>query len=99
MSTDTYPALAAIPKTRRTILQHIKKHGELPTDEIATRLEISTQGTRQHLLALERDGLITHLERRDGLGRPKYYYALTLAGDMLFPRNYADLTNEILKYV
>jgi DeoR family suf operon transcriptional repressor len=99
VTTDLAPALASIPETRRTILQHIKMRGEAPTERIAARLEISLQGTRQHLLALERDGLIAHVEQRDGVGRPKFAYFLTPAGELLFPRNYADLTNEILEYV
>lgn len=96
-STDT--ALAGLPPTRRRIVEHIKKSGDSRAEEIATRIGISVQGTRQHLTVLERDGLILHRERRDGLGRPKYLYALTPAGDTLFPRAYAALTNELLEYV
>lgn len=93
------PALDRLPGTRRRIVEEIKKGGEVPAEAIASHVGISVQGTRQHLVALERDGLIAHGERRDGLGRPKYLYALTPAGDALFPRNYADLTNELLEYV
>ncbi len=32
-------------------------------------------------------------------GRPKFVYSLTPLGDGLFPRNYAELTNELLQYV
>lgn len=97
--TTTRSALGNLPATRRKILEMIKKAGEARAEEIAGNLGISVQGTRQHLTALERDGLIDHQERRDGLGRPKYVFALTAAGDALFPRNYADLTNELLEYV
>ncbi len=34
-----------------------------------------------------------------GAGRPKYIYYLTPTADNLFPRNYVDLTNELLEYV
>ncbi|GAC1329575.1 MAG: transcriptional regulator [Chloroflexota bacterium] len=91
--------LAALPVTRRHILQHIKKHGTARTDEIARAVGITVQGTRQHLTALERDGMLLHREERDGHGRPKYVYELTQQGDTLFPRRYADLTNELLHYV
>jgi|SRR5947209_2352809 len=97
--TITRSALGNLPVTRRKILELIKKSGESRAEEIAGNLGISIQGTRQHLTTLERDGLVTHHERRDGLGRPKYLFALTSAGDALFPRNYADLTNELLEYV
>jgi len=99
MNTSVPQPLTALPETRRQILRHIKKRGEAPTEEIAAELGITLQGTRQQLTALERDGLIAHREQRDGLGRPKYLYALTPEGDTLFPRRYADLTNELLHYV
>lgn len=99
MTSSVPQALAALPATRRLILQHIKKSGEARTEGIAAAAEISLQGARQHLTALERDGLIEHREQRDGQGRPKYVYELTPQGDALFPRRYADLTNELLGYV
>ncbi|MBV9282418.1 MAG: helix-turn-helix domain-containing protein [Chloroflexi bacterium] len=91
--------LAALPETRRRILQHIKRRGEARTEEIAGEIGISLQGARQQLTALERDGLVDHREQRDGLGRPRYLFALTPQGEALFPRRYADLTNELLGYV
>ena len=60
---------------------------------------MTLSGTRQHLTALERDGLVAHSDLRDGRGRPKYLYYLTPMADNLFPRNYVDLTNELLEYV
>ena len=89
----------SLPPTRRQILQHLKKRGEARTEDISSAVGITVQGARQQLTALERDGLVGHREQRDGLGRPKYIYALTPQGDTLFPRRYADLTNELLGYV
>jgi DeoR family suf operon transcriptional repressor len=99
VTASSQPALANVPSTRRKILESIKRRGEARAEEIASGLSISVQGIRQHLTALERDGLIGHHERRDGLGRPKYVFTLTPEGDALFPRNYAELTNELLEYV
>jgi DeoR family suf operon transcriptional repressor len=91
--------LASLPDTRRAILQHIKKQGESSAEAIASACAITVSGARQHLVALERDGLIAHREERDGPGRPRHLFSLTPAGDALFPRNYANLTNELLEYV
>jgi DeoR family suf operon transcriptional repressor len=99
VSIAAHPALGSMPTTRQEIVRCLKRRGEAPTEEIATQLGITLQGTRQHLTGLERDGLISHREQRDGLGRPKYIYSLTPNGDALFPRNYAGLTNELLEYV
>ena len=99
MSTTANPALANIPQSRRQILEHIKRRGEAGTDEIAATVGITLSGARQHLTALERDGLLAHRPTRLGPGRPRHLYALTAAGDALFPRNYVELTNELLEYV
>lgn len=99
MSVTVTSALESLPAARRGLLRHIKLRGEAGAESIAAALGITVSGTRQHLSALERDGLVTHRERREGPGRPKHVYALTAAGDALFPRNYAELTNELLEYV
>src|SRR5579862_2027980 len=99
MSTTTALALASLPETRRAMLEHIKKQGEAGVESIAAAAGITIAGARQHLVALERDGLVTHREVRTGPGRPRHLHALTPAGDGLFPRNYAGLTNELLEYV
>ena len=93
------PALASLPESRRQILVHVKRRGEADADAIAEHVGITPSGARQHLTALERDGLLTHRRIGLGPGRPKHLYVLTAAGDALFPRNYVDLTNELLEYV
>lgn len=99
MPTELHPALSAMPETRRQILTLLKKRGSARAEEIAGAIGVTVSGTRQHMTALERDGLIAHADVRDGRGRPKYLYYLTPLADALFPRNYADLTNELLEYV
>jgi DeoR family suf operon transcriptional repressor len=92
-------ALASLPETRRQILELLKRRGEADTEVIAVTLGITPSGARQHLTALAHDGLITHRADRSGPGRPRHLHALTAAGDALFPRNYVELTNELLEYV
>ena len=92
-------ALAAFPETRRQILALLKRDSTADTERLAELTGITISGARQHLTALERDGLITHQRERRGAGRPRHSYALTPAGDALFPRHYGALTNELLTYV
>ena len=99
MPTEIHPALVDMPETRRQILLFLKKGGTARSEAIADAVGVTVSGTRQHLTALERDGLIAHTDVRDGRGRPKYVYYLTPTADNLFPRNYVDLTNELLEYV
>jgi DeoR family suf operon transcriptional repressor len=93
------PALATLPESRRLILEHVKRRGEADAETVAGHLSITLSGARQQLVALERDGLLRHQTARLGPGRPKHRYTLTAAGDALFPRAYAELTNELLEYV
>ena len=99
MSSTATPALDSLPESRRRILELVKRRGEADAEVIAARLGITLSGTRQLLAALERDGLVGHRRVPAGAGRPKHVYALTPAGDALFPRNYVDLANELLDYV
>jgi DeoR family suf operon transcriptional repressor len=101
MSTSTAEsrALASLPESRRRILEHVKRHGEAAAEGIAADLGITLSGVRQHLASLERDGLLEHRAQRGTAGRPKHLFTLTATGDALFPRAYAELTNELLDYV
>ncbi|HEU0115200.1 MAG TPA: helix-turn-helix domain-containing protein [Thermomicrobiales bacterium] len=99
MSASANQALASLPESRRRILEHVKRRGESVAEAIAAELGVTPSGVRQHLTALERDGLLAHRAARGAAGRPKHLYALTPAGDALFPRAYAELTNELLDYV
>lgn len=92
-------ALNSLPETRRRILEQIKRGGETTADAIASELGVTLSGARQTLTTLEREGLLTHTPERGGPGRPRHVYTLTPAGDALFPRTYAELTNELLEYV
>jgi DeoR family suf operon transcriptional repressor len=99
MSPASHPALTALPVTKRALLNHLKKRGDLSADELASSLDMTVSGVRQQLSALQRDGLVAFDEVRSGPGRPRYVYRLTSAADGLYPRAYAEITNELLEYV
>ena len=92
-------ALDNLPATRRKLLEYLKREDGATSDAIAAALGITASAARQHLSALTTDGLIQFERERIGPGRPTHRYSLTTAGDALFPRNYVDLTNELLGYV
>jgi DeoR family suf operon transcriptional repressor len=94
-----HPALATLPPTRRAVLEHLKRHGEETVEALAAGVAITVSGMRQHLTALERDGLVVYRSERTGPGRPKHRYRLTPTASALFPRAYAELTNELLTYL
>jgi DeoR family suf operon transcriptional repressor len=99
MSPAEHPALSAVPLTRRALLNSLKKRGALTAAVLAQDLDLTVSGVRQHLTALQRDGLVAHDVIRVGPGRPRHFYKLTAAADALYPRAYAEITNELLTYV
>jgi predicted ArsR family transcriptional regulator len=91
-----------LPETRRSILLSVKRNGAQNAAELSAHLRISIEGIRQHLVSLEKDGL---LERRMNRttnpsgGRPTFQYALTSDGENLFPKHYDKLAIEIIDTV
>lgn len=94
-----HPSLASLPPTRRTLLNALKKSGEMGVEDLARLAELTVSAVRQQLTGLQRDGLVAVRQKRTGPGRPRHQYRLTAAADALYPRAYAELTNELLDYV
>ena len=83
--------------SRGAILGFLKRRGEGAVGEVAAHLRISYEGARQQLAQLEKQGLVekrTRAPRR--AGRPLARYALSRAGDHLFPKRYDALTVELI---
>lgn len=98
-STREDAPLATLPSTRRAILLSIKRNGSMTVQDLAADLGITPSGVRQHLRRLFEDGLVTYHSESDGRGRPLHRYALSMAGESLFPKRYGDLTTELLGYL
>jgi predicted ArsR family transcriptional regulator len=78
----------------------LKNKSGMTVGEIAGRLRITRNAVRQHLAALESDGLITAGATRPSGGRPQQLYVLTAKGKEAFPRHYswfAQLALEAIK--
>lgn len=87
---------------RRAVLYAVRRRGEATADVVAEQLGITASGARQHLTALVAAGLVESDERRGPSGRrgrPQLTYAATAAADVLFPKAYGELTNDILGYL
>jgi predicted ArsR family transcriptional regulator len=82
--------------TRKVLLTLMKTKGLLSVNDMAKELGITEMAIRRHLHALERDGLIAAKLTRQAMGRPMYLYSLTLLADDLFPKNYHNLTLDLL---
>jgi predicted ArsR family transcriptional regulator len=83
--------------TRRNIILLLKKNGGMSIDDLSKLIEITPMGIRQHLLALEKKGVVTYISRRRGIGRPGFVYMLTDAAGDLFPNAYDAFSLGILR--
>jgi predicted ArsR family transcriptional regulator len=83
--------------TREKIIMLLKKRGPMPIDDLSRELNITSMGIRQHLLSLERRGLIDYVTKKQGIGRPAFLYKLTERADDLFPKTYHKFIINMFK--
>jgi predicted ArsR family transcriptional regulator len=91
-----------IPVGRRAVLYAVRRIGDATVEDVAADLGITVSGARQHLSSLAEHGLVEMVEIRDDpprRGRPRLAYHVSDVGDLLFPKAYGALTNELLGYV
>jgi predicted ArsR family transcriptional regulator len=88
-----------LKSTTDEILFLLKTRGPSRTGEVAERLGISRQGSRQQLERLVVEGLVTSETRTGGVGRPRRHWSLTAKGHARFPDSHAQMTVELLKAV
>lgn len=75
-----------------TLLQH----GGQTADDIASKLGVTTNAVREHLAALERDGLVQRTGRRPGTTRPSQIFELTLEVEQLLSQAYIPFLTELV---
>jgi predicted ArsR family transcriptional regulator len=97
MSAKTQPGSER--KTRRAIAKLLKTDGPIDSSQLAERLGLTAMAVRQHLYALQREGLVTHEARPVPIGRPAKFWRLTREADALFPEAYAELSVALINSV
>ncbi|WP_240695749.1 metalloregulator ArsR/SmtB family transcription factor [Candidatus Chloroploca sp. Khr17] len=85
--------------TRRSILQLLRRYGEMTALELSEHLGIGAVGIRQHLAILERDKLVSVSGLRRQIGRPSNLYVLTPEAEARFPKQYDRLVLDLLQYL
>ena len=86
-------------KTRRAITKLLKTEGPIDSAALAERLGLTAMAVRQHLYALQREGLVSAEERPVPIGRPAKFWRLTRDADRLFPEAYAELSVALIDSV
>jgi len=85
--------------TRNSIIQLLKRSNGLSIEELSKIINITPMGVRQHLLSLEKKGVVTYISKKHGIGRPGFVYMLTKSADALFPKSYDKFAIEILNNI
>jgi predicted ArsR family transcriptional regulator len=97
---DKTNAIDHLGPTQRRLLQCLLQQPEgLSVERLATELGFTPGAVRQHLAALERDGLVQRAGQQPTKGRPERLYTLTPRGREGFPRRYRDLAESLLEEV
>ncbi len=66
--------------TADTLLLELKTRGPAKTGDLAARIGITRQATRDHLDKLAAEGLVAHVTSPAGVGRPRLTWSLTAKG-------------------
>lgn len=85
---------------QKQLLQRLLKDKTgLTVDELSQELKITRNAVRQHLAALESDGLVALGTTRPSGGRPQQLYVLTAKGKEVFPRHYSWFAQLVVESV
>jgi predicted ArsR family transcriptional regulator len=83
--------------TRTEMLRLLRRSPQTITS-LAGALRLTDNAVRTHVAALERDGIVEHVgTQRDTGGKPARVYALTTAGEELFPKAYALVLGTLVE--
>ena len=96
---DTERSVAGFRGLQRRLLVALKKAQPVTVKELATQFGITANALRRHLKALENAGLVHYRPEVRGVGGPQFAYALSEAGEALFPRAYSGALADALDQV
>lgn len=82
---------------KRLLLDYLKRTGAQTTRAVAGELQVSEVAARQHLMELERRGLVTSSDAAaEGKGRPPVLWRLTSLAHDTFPDRHDALTLDLI---
>ena len=86
--------------TKAQILAQLKRNGAHSVKDLAEAVDLSPVTVRQHLTHLQRDGLVTAEQHRNGRGRPQHRFRLTARGHAAaFPRQSDRMVELLLREI
>jgi len=96
-ATDILPRMKR--KTRDEIIDILRERGECTVNELAEVAGITPVSVRHHLTSLQAAQLVSYVQERHGVGRPRMVFSLTPKAMEQFPTRYLRLTNRLLHHL
>jgi len=88
-----------VNNTHQNIINLLKTQGAMTAKILASELDVTTMGIRQHMLQLEKSGDIIFEDRKAERGRPTRYWSLTEKSNGHFPDGHEVLTVQLIESV
>jgi predicted ArsR family transcriptional regulator len=85
--------------TRQRILALLNRTDHLTVTDLSREMGITPMAVRQHLLSLEKKGVVRYSPMKAGIGRPVFQYSLTDKAQDLFPKGYKRFVNDMLDII
>ncbi|MHC5109917.1 MAG: helix-turn-helix transcriptional regulator [Planctomycetota bacterium] len=90
----------SVSHAKRRLLEKMKFADAMRATTLAQELNLTDVAVRQHLLALETQGLVQQRKLpAEGRGRPAVLWTLTPSAHQLFPDRHADLTVSLISAI
>lgn len=84
------------PGGRAAVLDRVKREGPVAVETLAAALAVTPMAVRQHLAALEQDGLVEAESRPGARGRPARLWRTTAAAAGRFPDSHSQLVIDLI---
>lgn len=85
--------------TRKQIIMLLKRNSQQSVAQLSNQMGITPMAVRQHLMSLEKRGLISYKPKKSGIGRPVFLYSLTDKARDIFPKSYVSFIKNMLSIV
>ena len=89
--------LLTLSPSQHRVLSLLKQTGGLSSKQIAEAMGIGVTAARNHLVILEKAGLVSATPQRSKTGRPAHIHRLTKDANNYFPTDYAHFATDFVR--